>query len=98
MASVDGVDFLFLGPGDFSVLGGFAGRMDHPAVQEAVERIARAAKNTGKHWGCPVPDAVRAREIIGLGGRIIAWGSDIGFFIRMLRGMREEFDTLTRHD
>jgi 4-hydroxy-2-oxoheptanedioate aldolase len=98
MAAVDGVDFLFLGPGDFSILGGFAGQMDHPKIQNALERIAAAAANTGKHWGCPVTNAEHAREIVSLGGRIIAWGSDLGSLKRTLEGVRKEFTAIIGGD
>ena len=48
--SIEGVDFVMLGPGDFSILSGFPGDFEHPKFQVALDRLATAARNTGKHW------------------------------------------------
>ena len=50
IAAVPGVDMLMLGPADFTVLTGIPGEFSHPTVAAAVEKVAQAARNTGKHW------------------------------------------------
>ena len=50
IAALPGVDMIMLGPADFSVLTGVPGRFDHPSIDAAIRTVARAAKNTGKHW------------------------------------------------
>ena len=50
MAKVPGVDVLFFGPGDYSILSGFPGQWDHPKIMEAMH-------------GSPPPP--RARASIG---------------------------------
>jgi 4-hydroxy-2-oxoheptanedioate aldolase len=77
IAAVEGIDVLFLGPGDFSALGGFPGQINHPRIAEATQRIAAAARRTGKHWGRPVNSALEARELIDLGARFINYSSDL---------------------
>ena len=77
--AVEGVDFLFMGPADFSILSGIAGQFDHPKIQKAMESIATAAKNTGKNWGRPCGDLAMAKTIMDMGARIIAGGADIVF-------------------
>ncbi len=77
IAAVEGVDFLFLGPGDFSILSGVPGQLDHEEIRRAEEKIASAAANTGKHWGRPAGDAKHAKALIERGARIIACGADI---------------------
>ena len=94
MAAVEGVDFLFLGPGDFSILSGVAGQMDHPKIQNAMETIAKAAKNTGKHWGRPVGSLEQAKSLIDMGARIMAGGADIVFLRKGLDTLQEEYKKL----
>ena len=92
MVAVDGVDFLFLGPGDFSILGGFPGKMDHPDIQNAIETIAKAAANAGKNWGMPAGTPERLEQILGLGGRIVAYGADIVYLQRAYTQLRETLE------
>ena len=40
IAAVDGVDVLMFGPGDFSVLSGVPGQMQHPKVEDGRRRVA----------------------------------------------------------
>jgi 4-hydroxy-2-oxoheptanedioate aldolase len=87
IAAVDGVDFLFMGPGDFSILAGIPGQFDHPKIQKAMEKIARVAKNTGKHWGRPAGSPKIAKQLLDMGALVIAGGADIVF-------MRLGFDNL----
>lgn len=77
IAAVEGVDVLMLGPADLSVLSNIPGQMDHPIIQEAKEKVAAAARNTGKHWGstCSSPQAIT--ELLELGARFLCYGADI---------------------
>src|SRR5829696_1558352 len=50
IAAVEGVDVLFLGPADITVLSGIPGRFDHPEVDRAVRALAAAADRAGKAW------------------------------------------------
>src|SRR3954469_21109283 len=76
IAEVEGVDVLFFGPADFTVLGGFPGQFDHPRVLEAIRTIADAARAAGKHWGMPCSTAERAAELIAMGARFLCHGAD----------------------
>ena len=76
MARVPGVDVLFFGPGDYSILSGFPGQWDHPKIMEAMQRIAAAAKSAGIHWGMPAFNPEFAKKIYDLGGRFLANGCD----------------------
>lgn len=56
IAAVDGVDMLFVGPYDLSANLGHLGQPDHPAVDDAIGRIAGAARDSGKLLGIiPTP-------------------------------------------
>jgi 4-hydroxy-2-oxoheptanedioate aldolase len=79
IAAVPGVDMLMLGPADFTVLTGIPGEFNHPTVTSAIEKIARAAKNTGKHWAATCGSVEVARRMIDMGARLVFHGCDIVF-------------------
>src|SRR5947209_1546084 len=77
IAEVEGVDVLFFGPADFTVLGGIPGQFDHPLVQEAIRTIASAARETGKHWGMPTGSPEQTRQLMELGAGFLCPGAAI---------------------
>jgi 4-hydroxy-2-oxoheptanedioate aldolase len=77
IAEVEGVDVLFLGPADFSILGGFPGQFNDPRIQDAITRIADAARGAGKHWGMPTGSVEQTKKLLDLGARFICHGADI---------------------
>jgi 4-hydroxy-2-oxoheptanedioate aldolase len=91
IASVPGVDVIFLGPGDFSILSGFPGQFDHPRIQTAIETIARAARNAGISWGCPVFSPKHAMSIRELGGRFLTHNADILLIKEGLERIQADF-------
>ena len=54
IASVEGVDAIFIGPGDLGLRLKLSGDTDGSQLESAIERIAEACKTRGKAWGCPV--------------------------------------------
>lgn len=75
--AVEGISMVMLGPADFSVLSGFPGNINHPKIQTALEQIAAAARNTGKHWAATAPTIELAKLLIELGCRLIFHQADI---------------------
>lgn len=94
IAAVEGVDVLFLGPGDFTVLRGIPGQLDHPAVEDAIRRIADAACAAGKAWGMPSSSPERTRQLLDLGASFITHGADILMVKNGLESIRERFGPL----
>jgi 4-hydroxy-2-oxoheptanedioate aldolase len=94
IAAVDGVDVLFLGPGDFSILSGVPGQFDHPCIQQAVEKVARAAEKAGKHWGCPAFSVDHTRQLIDRGARFIAHSADVLMVKAGMEQLRRDFAPL----
>lgn len=94
IAAVPGVDVLLLGQADFSVLGGFPGQFDHPKIQAALEKIAKAARNTGKHWGTPVGTPQRAKQMMDMGSRFLCSGADIIHVKLGLEALQKNFAPL----
>lgn len=82
IAEVPGVDMLFLGPGDFSVLAGVPFQYDHEIIQDARRRVAAAAKKAGKWWGTTSFSPEYSQSLIDLGANLVASGADI-FFVKL---------------
>ena len=57
IAAMDGVDMLYIGPGDLSITMGLGLNYDHPKVQEVCRRVVEAcrrhSKLAGAHFGGP---------------------------------------------
>ena len=91
IAAVEGVDVLFLGPGDFSILSGIPGQFDHEIIHQATRKIADAARKAGKHWGCPSFSVEHTRQLLDLGARFICHGADLVMIKNGLEQVRRDF-------
>ena len=94
IAAVPGVDVLFFGPGDFSILAGIPGQFDHPKITEAMREISRAAAAAGKNWGMPTGTVDRTREIMDMGARFICHGADLIMVKSAQEAIRNNFAPL----
>ncbi|MFP6900623.1 MAG: aldolase/citrate lyase family protein [Opitutales bacterium] len=92
IASVEGVDGLFIGTGDL----GFRLKQspDYPSLEDAIGQIATAAKKYNKAWGCPAgsPEALRQRR--SQGAQLLARGGDLGALKQVLGEWQEEMDAV----
>ncbi|MAE65956.1 MAG: aldolase [Phycisphaeraceae bacterium] len=93
MLDVEGVDGLFFGPTDYSMEAGIPGQMDHPMIDDAVRKIADAARRAGKHWGAPC-NAERAKKLLDLGATMLCTGADIIMVKMGMQRTQEEFGSL----
>jgi 4-hydroxy-2-oxoheptanedioate aldolase len=93
IAAVPGVDFIMLGPGDFSILEGLSGN-DLFRLETVTHTIARAASNAGKHWACTLGSLDAARQSLELGTKLIFFGADIDFIRQALERIQAEFGEL----
>ena len=91
IAATPGVDMLMLGPADFTVLTGIPGEFNHPTVMKSIEKIAKAAKNTGKHWAATCGSVEVARQMIEMGARLIFHGCDIVFVKNGIDAVKQKF-------
>ena len=94
IARVEGVDILFLGPGDLSIRFGIPGDMRHPRIRDAKQRVADAAREAGIHWGLPVAGTDDAVEAMDMGARFICHHADIIMVKNALEGIRDAFAPL----
>jgi 4-hydroxy-2-oxoheptanedioate aldolase len=76
IASLEGIDIIFFGPGDFSNCIGAPGDFNHPFVLETRRRIADVCAKYGKFAGT-VGSPDNFQELVSLGYRFINLGSDV---------------------
>lgn len=100
IAATDGVDVLFVGPGDLSYALGIPGRLDDPRYVEALEAVVAAAARHGCAAGVLVRDTAEAERHLALGYTFIGIGSDSGLVMSGARatvgGFRSSAGTPTR--
>jgi len=90
IAAIDGVDALFVGPGDLSQALGVPGQMEHPEILKAIERVALACKKHGRAWGLPINNTT-AQKFLEMGATFCATGSDVHGLQNYYRNIQSEF-------
>lgn len=91
IASVDGVDGVFIGPSDLSASMGHIGNSQHPEVQEAIQDAARRLAAIGKPAGILTSVEAEARRYIEWGYRFVAVGTDLGLLARNADALARSF-------
>lgn len=78
--SVEGLDILFIGPYDLSQSLGVPGQVSHPAVVEAIRKIAQQAKQAGVVTGvfCDTFEAAALWRNAGI--QYLSYSVDVGIF------------------
>ena len=91
ICAVEGVDGIFIGPGDLSTTMGHIGNPLHPEVQAAMQKVYASAKAHGKPVGILAPVETDARRYIEMGASFVAVGSDLGVFRNATQALRDKF-------
>lgn len=78
IASVPGVDVLFIGASDLSYSLGVGGRRDHPLVREAVAKVLAAGKKHNVPVGYPSGNAEEINKLIAEGFLFFQASTDLG--------------------
>ena len=96
IAAVEGVDSLFLGPGDLSASMGLIGQIAHPDVQAMIARTAELAHAAGKPIGIVGPNPEMVGRFLAYGYDWVAVASDMAMmtgravdWVAALRGRTE---------
>lgn len=76
IASVNGVDGVFIGPADLAVSLGHIGKPGHPEVVNEIEQAVHRVRACGKAAGILTPDLEFARRCIEIGTTFTAVGVD----------------------
>jgi 4-hydroxy-2-oxoheptanedioate aldolase len=95
IAAVDGIDGIFIGPGDLSASLGHIGQFTHPEVTAAIDEAIKRIRAAGKAPGILTPNEALARHYIGLGTLFTAVGADVGILARHAEALAARFKTPT---
>jgi 4-hydroxy-2-oxoheptanedioate aldolase len=82
IARTDGVDGVFIGPGDLSAALGQVGNLQHPDVLAVIEEAIGRIRACGRPAGILTGDEALIRRYLELGCAFIAVGSDVGILAR----------------
>ncbi|WP_405423380.1 2-dehydro-3-deoxyglucarate aldolase [Pantoea stewartii] len=93
IAAVEGVDGIFVGPGDLSAALGYLGQPAHPAVLPVIKHIFERAKAANKPSGILAPVEADARRYLEWGATFVAVGSDLGVFRSATQALCDKFKT-----
>lgn len=91
IASVDGVDGVFIGPADLSASLGHIGNPGHAEVQAAIKDAVDRLTALGKPAGILTPSETDARRYIEWGYRFVAVGSDLGLLTKNADALAKAF-------
>ena len=94
MAEVEGIDMLFFGPGDFSMMAGVPGQLDSPVVRSGMAETARQALAAGKRFGTLVANLEQAQRALDLGASLLTYGGDLHFVRQAVIDIRRNFGEL----
>lgn len=83
IAAVEGIDGLFIGPGDLGLR--IRKTPTSLTLEAAEQRVAEAARKHGKAWGCPAGTPDKVGELSQMGAQLIAYGGDFGMVMEGLR-------------
>jgi 4-hydroxy-2-oxoheptanedioate aldolase len=91
IATVDGVDGVFIGPSDLSASFGLIGNPQHADVQKALQDAVKRLKAVGKPAGILTTNEDEARRYIDWGYTFVAVGSDVGLLVRNADALAKRF-------
>lgn len=91
IVATEGVDGVFIGPGDLSAAIGYVGDQNNPAVVDRIVDMVGRIRRGGKAAGILTPDEGLARRYIEAGTTFTAVGSDLGLLARQSEALARRF-------
>lgn len=82
IASIDGVDGIFVGPCDLSIALGIPMQMDSPILEKAILHILDVCKKAGKYTMIFAGDEAHVKKWLDKGFDSVTYGLDAAFFIK----------------
>src|SRR5262245_27178736 len=93
IASVDGIDGVFIGPNDLAASFGHIGNWGHPEVQDAIQDAGQRIRKAGKAAGILTPNEEEAKQFISWGYVFVAVGADLGLLAKNADALARRFKT-----
>lgn len=94
IAAIDGVDLLFIGPSDLSQSLGVTGDFWNPKCLDAIDRVAAACRNHGKHFGAVTVSPEHAGMLIEKGCKMISPTSDGKIVNAGVQAVKSQYESL----
>ncbi|WP_370942084.1 HpcH/HpaI aldolase/citrate lyase family protein [Amycolatopsis sp. cg5] len=91
IASVDGVDGVFVGPSDLAASMGLLGQQTHPDVTAAVLRTFKAVLAAGKPVGVNAFDPAQAQLYLDAGATFVLVGADVALLARGSEALTDHY-------
>jgi 4-hydroxy-2-oxoheptanedioate aldolase len=91
IASVEGIDGVFIGPNDLSASFGHLGNWGHADVQAVLKDAVVRLKKIGKPAGILTPNEEEAKRFIEWGYTFVAVGSDLGLLAKNADALAKKF-------
>lgn len=98
IGSVDGVDALFVGPGDLAASLGYLGNVRATAVQDAIKEIGKRAKLSGLKVGIAAGNVDDVSRYCEWGYSLFTVGNDVLLFRQAVEGLAELLSQFERDD
>jgi 2-keto-3-deoxy-L-rhamnonate aldolase RhmA len=96
IAAVDGVDFLYVGPGDLSVSLGSPFNLPNSQLMEIVSTVSDACRRHGKLCGCHAGSIGQMSSLRDIGCHLIGFAAEMRLFMQgvthFMNGVREELN------
>lgn len=93
IASVEGVDGVFIGPSDLAADLGHLGNPGHPDVQSVIEEAIGRIRSCGKPVGMLIADESLANRYLELGASFVAVGTDVTILARGAEAIAGRFNS-----
>jgi 4-hydroxy-2-oxoheptanedioate aldolase len=91
IASIEGIDGLFIGPGDLGLRIGNAPTGNQVTMERAIESVAAAAQKHNKIWGITAGSIEDLKRFRSMGAQMVPFGGDFAL-INVLRTCSQELD------
>jgi 2-dehydro-3-deoxyglucarate aldolase/4-hydroxy-2-oxoheptanedioate aldolase len=91
IAAIDGVDMLFVGPSDLSQAFGVTGKFFDPQCLDAIDQVAAACKQHGKHWGAVCLNPEHADMLIDKGCKMLSPASDVKIINAGIGAIKQQY-------
>jgi 2-keto-3-deoxy-L-rhamnonate aldolase RhmA len=91
IAAVEGIDGIFVGPGDLAASLGHLANSGHPEVQAAIADFLARCRTAGKAAGILIADPDEAMRCLEVGFAFVAVGSDVGILTKGAEKLAAQF-------
>lgn len=85
IASVEGIDVLWVGQTDLSTSLGIPGQFEHPLFLDAIQKVVDACNRHGKVAGFMPLSIPEGKKFMDLGFRMLAYGGDLWLYLAALK-------------